>query len=230
MPSSWFRLWSYAYDPIGNRTQSVAQTSMTYNQTHYQANVLNQYDYLGRRVRKDVYTRDPNGAWNATPTTSRAFVWDGWLLLMGLDCKVVPPAVPQPVRSYTWGLDLAGQAGASEPGTRVPGLAGRAALEAAQRQPGVRRWTRHAAASAAPPAPPAGCPRSPIIGDCPSFLPTGNPKTDFDAANQAAGLTETPAGYTWHHHQDIGRMQLVPSDLHAKTGHTGGASIWGGGY
>ncbi|CAG7648178.1 hypothetical protein PAESOLCIP111_05545 [Paenibacillus solanacearum] len=39
----------------------------------------------------------------------------------------------------------------------------------------------------------------------------------------------TPEGYTWHHHQDTGRMQLVDSAIHAKTGHTGGRSIWGGG-
>jgi hypothetical protein len=38
-----------------------------------------------------------------------------------------------------------------------------------------------------------------------------------------------PEGYTWHHHQDTGVLQLVDSALHQKTGHTGGRSIWGGG-
>jgi hypothetical protein len=33
--------------------------------------------------------------------------------------------------------------------------------------------------------------------------------------------------FTWHHHQDIGRMQLVPEDLHELTGHIGG-SMGGG--
>ena len=28
--------------------------------------------------------------------------------------------------------------------------------------------------------------------------------------------------YTWHHHQDTGRMQLVPEWEHSKTGHIGG--------
>ncbi len=60
--------------------------------------------------------------------------------------------------------------------------------------------------------------------------PTGNPRADFAAANRAAGYSDTPAGYTWHHHQDSGRMQLVPTDLHARTAHTGGASLWAGGY
>lgn len=40
---------------------------------------------------------------------------------------------------------------------------------------------------------------------------------------------DTPDGLTWHHHEEIGKMQLVDSDIHAHTGHTGGKSIWGGG-
>ena len=32
-------------------------------------------------------------------------------------------------------------------------------------------------------------------------------------------------GYTWHHHQDTGRMQLVPEWDHSKTGHVGGDYI-----
>ena len=40
---------------------------------------------------------------------------------------------------------------------------------------------------------------------------------------------DTPDGYTWHHNEECGKMQLVESDIHAQTGHTGGRSIWGGG-
>ena len=40
---------------------------------------------------------------------------------------------------------------------------------------------------------------------------------------------ETPDGYTWHHDAEKGKMQLVDSETHAKTGHTGGRVIWGGG-
>lgn len=40
---------------------------------------------------------------------------------------------------------------------------------------------------------------------------------------------ETPDGYTWHHSEKTGIMQLVDSEVHSKTGHTGGKSIWGGG-
>ena len=35
-------------------------------------------------------------------------------------------------------------------------------------------------------------------------------------------------GYTWHHHQDSGRMQLVPELIHSKTGHIGGEAMGGG--
>ena len=40
---------------------------------------------------------------------------------------------------------------------------------------------------------------------------------------------ETPDGYTWHHNEEKGKMQLVDADTHAQTGHTGGKTIWGGG-
>ena len=40
---------------------------------------------------------------------------------------------------------------------------------------------------------------------------------------------EAPKGYTWHHNEDVGKMQLVDSEIHQQTGHTGGRAIWGGG-
>lgn len=40
---------------------------------------------------------------------------------------------------------------------------------------------------------------------------------------------DTPDGYTWHHDAEVGKMQLVDTELHQKTGHTGGRVIWGGG-
>ena len=40
---------------------------------------------------------------------------------------------------------------------------------------------------------------------------------------------ETPSGFTWHHTEDMGRMQLVDTKIHADTKHTGGRFIWGGG-
>jgi len=40
---------------------------------------------------------------------------------------------------------------------------------------------------------------------------------------------DTPDGYTWHHKEDPGVMQLVKTEIHQRTAHTGGRSIWGGG-
>ena len=40
---------------------------------------------------------------------------------------------------------------------------------------------------------------------------------------------DTPKGYTWHHHEEPGRMQLVDSEVHRQTSHVGGRSLWGGG-
>jgi hypothetical protein len=53
--------------------------------------------------------------------------------------------------------------------------------------------------------------------------------TDSMIADVRAG--RTPDGYTWHHHQDVGRMQLVRTDEHELFigGHTGGWSLWGDG-
>lgn len=33
--------------------------------------------------------------------------------------------------------------------------------------------------------------------------------------------------WTWHHHEDRGRMQLVPEDIHGDIGHVGGNKLWG---
>lgn len=56
--------------------------------------------------------------------------------------------------------------------------------------------------------------------------PTGSRSGDFAAANKAAGYASTPKGYTWHHHQSKGKMQLVETKIHSKTGHTGGFHLW----
>lgn len=38
---------------------------------------------------------------------------------------------------------------------------------------------------------------------------------------------KTPSGYVWHHHERTGYLQLVDKNVHKRTGHTGGKSIWG---
>lgn len=40
---------------------------------------------------------------------------------------------------------------------------------------------------------------------------------------------EKISGYTWHHNEELGKMELVKTEEHQKSSHTGGQSIWGGG-
>lgn len=48
--------------------------------------------------------------------------------------------------------------------------------------------------------------------------------TDEARANLAAGYKTTPDNYVWHHHQESGRMQLIPKDIHDYVRHSGGFS------
>lgn len=40
---------------------------------------------------------------------------------------------------------------------------------------------------------------------------------------------QKPEGFTWHHHQDVGRMQLVDAQTHKSNRHDAGFILWGGG-
>ena len=40
---------------------------------------------------------------------------------------------------------------------------------------------------------------------------------------------QKPEGYTWHHNEEEGIMDLVDSIKHMHTPHVGGRAIWGGG-
>jgi hypothetical protein len=42
------------------------------------------------------------------------------------------------------------------------------------------------------------------------------------------GTDSPPHGYTWHHHQQPGRMQLVPFGVHGAVQHSGGRQVWAG--
>jgi uncharacterized protein RhaS with RHS repeats len=51
------------------------------------------------------------------------------------------------------------------------------------------------------------------------------PMAMFKEGGKAAGYGRAnprPNDYTWHHHQDSGYMQLIPTDIHAAVKHTGG--------
>lgn len=60
------------------------------------------------------------------------------------------------------------------------------------------------------------------------IMKNGNLKKLFtDDEIEIFKIGGVPAAYTWHHHQDIGKMQLVKRSEHRKTGHIGGFSLWG---
>lgn len=46
---------------------------------------------------------------------------------------------------------------------------------------------------------------------------------------QGLSKGETPEGFTWHHNEEPGVLQLVDQDVHMNTAHTGGREVWGGG-
>jgi hypothetical protein len=54
---------------------------------------------------------------------------------------------------------------------------------------------------------------------------TGNRTRDFRLANEEAGLDKTPDDYTWHHSEDLGLMQLVPTAIHDPVYHWGGVAV-----
>ncbi len=54
---------------------------------------------------------------------------------------------------------------------------------------------------------------------------TGNRDRDEREANKRAGLSVTPDGYTWHHHQDGKTLLLVPFMLHFAVRHAGGVAL-----
>ncbi len=54
----------------------------------------------------------------------------------------------------------------------------------------------------------------------------GSREEDFKAANLVAGLAETPKNCVWHHHEEMGRMQLIRRDVHGDVNHWGGVSVW----
>lgn len=66
---------------------------------------------------------------------------------------------------------------------------------------------------------------SPHAKDTVKINMKGNRTTDFKEANRKAGYDKTPEGYTWHHHEDMTTMQLVPKNIHNTTPHSGG--VWG---
>ena len=59
-----------------------------------------------------------------------------------------------------------------------------------------------------------------------------NPEIGYhfsDSQREQIFANETPEGYTWHHSEEPGKLELVDEEIHAETAHTGGRELWGGG-
>lgn len=94
-------VWSYTYD-AENRLITMTSATLPTGFTHLALGF--QYDYLGRRVAKTVYNSDTK-----LTTLSRHYVYDGWALIAETDTSTSGKLL----RSYTWGLDLAGSLNAT---------------------------------------------------------------------------------------------------------------------
>ena len=89
-------VWSYTWDAENRMVSAVSEGATV---------VSNAYDYLSRRVRKEVY------AWDSQLTAYRlqstaSYVWDGWNI--AAEIVVDSVAACTNVHFYTWGLDLSG--------------------------------------------------------------------------------------------------------------------------
>ncbi|MBS0631420.1 MAG: RHS repeat-associated core domain-containing protein, partial [Verrucomicrobia bacterium] len=71
------------------------------------------YDSVGRRLSKRTYTWSPGspGSWVPDPGTERRFIYEGWNLVVEL--QPVDASTFTRVRTYAWGLDIAGTMGAT---------------------------------------------------------------------------------------------------------------------
>ncbi len=100
-------LWNYTWDAENRlvrceRAAALVSAGAPYLKLEYD------YDSQGRRIRTSTFTS--SGA--SSPSTRTLFIYDGWKCVAELDAL----AANQPVRKYTWGLDLVGDIGDASTG------------------------------------------------------------------------------------------------------------------
>ena len=101
--------FSYGWDAENRLVQVVARTVVGPQQL-----LKFDYDWQGRRTRKRVWN---NTGGTGAPSVDDKFLYDGWNLLAELNAT--NNAV---IRSYVWGLDLSGPAGAGQGAGGIGGL------------------------------------------------------------------------------------------------------------
>ncbi len=98
-------LWLYAYD--GENRLTSMHSVLVDNTGHHLA-VFFAYDYMGRRVTKDVVSYDgtPESPTNYTRRSKTAFAYQGWTLIAEYDAATLALQ-----RRFTYGIDLSGTLG-----------------------------------------------------------------------------------------------------------------------
>ena len=95
--------WTYTWDGWNRLVTMTANVAGTTPQA-----LVFEYDWQGRRIRKQVWNTDPMGPSDSTaPDRDVTFLYDGWELLAELN-SLSTPALQ---RSYLWGADLDGTLG-----------------------------------------------------------------------------------------------------------------------
>lgn len=66
-----------------------------------------------------------------------------------------------------------------------------------------------------------------------SYALKGETLTASELATKVSDMSKDIRGgkrqigdFTWHHHQELGRMELIPRWIHEKARHTGGDTLW----
>jgi hypothetical protein len=99
-------IWHYTYDAENRLTSMYNNAAVIGASKVLPANarkLVFTYDYLGRRVEKQVYPWN-GSAYATSAVTDRKFIYNGWNVVVEYDVL----AGSALLRSYTWGLDLTG--------------------------------------------------------------------------------------------------------------------------
>ncbi len=98
-------LWTYTYDSENRVKQIEIKTALlTQSPAVPGVRVKFAYDFLGRRVKKEVYVATGT-TYPSTPSTTRLFVYDGWNLIAEYSQSGTTRSLD---KGYYWGLDLSG--------------------------------------------------------------------------------------------------------------------------
>lgn len=93
-------LWDYTWD-AENRLVRMVATNNSVLAGNPNLWIDFKYDYMGRRVEKKVINQT-----SSTVVTWRRFLYDGWSIIAEYSVSPQSSAL-SPLRSYTWGLDIA---------------------------------------------------------------------------------------------------------------------------